>query len=957
MNSSLRKHLMASTLLAGAILGAQAANAQTTDTTNAPATSATVAPPSDIVVTGTRIARPDLVASSPVATLSRDAFQTNNTVTVEQLLQVNPQFQPGENASENNPGLGVATVDLRGLGDNRTLVLIDGKRAPYFDTTGAVDVNSIPTGLIKRVDILTGGASAVYGSDAVAGVVNFILDDRFVGVRGDASAQVTQYGDGATYDASLTAGVKFGDRGNFVISGNYSKREGVLFGQRPLNASSLDSSTLQFSGSSNTFPTAFDIPGAARQQIQQDGTLTSNVQTYNTNATNYASTPLERYSVMALGRYELSNNIELYGRANYSHVDVKTQRAPTATAGFAFNIYPDNPLLTPAEREAFFDTTANPGLVINSDGSSTIGIRRRVIETGGRLEDHENKTWQIVGGLRGDITSDLHFDVSAQYGEVTRNETLMNDLSYNALTDALNVVAGPNNTVVCRSGNPGCVPFNLFTYSGITPAALAYVERNATQNSKSTQFIASANIAGNLPFLKSPFAEGPAAFSLGAEYRREKASTIVDPEYASGDLIYYGQGQSVSGKYNVKELYLEFKMPIVQDRPGIHALDVEGGFRYSDYSTVGSVYTYKGGGDYSPFDGLRFRAIYNRTVRAPNIYELYSPLVSGTTSIPTDPCAGAGVTAGSATGQLCAAQIVAGQVASGQAANPTRASSLIGTVPTPILGQINGFFGGNPNLKAEKADTITVGAVINPPRLRALSVSLDYYHIKIGNAVDTVQAADVLNQCFNVDKSASAASCNSIIRNPLDGSLSGNITYGVPVLYGNIAVIKTDGLDLTIGYHGGNPEGFNYAVAYGGNYIFHYNKQTSAGAAPFECAGHFGADCNLQPMPKYKHTMSLALGYGNVSFTTRWRLIGKVSEDADTDILVSKIGTFNYFDETMNLTVNDKFQFRFGVQNLFNKKPPIVGDTVGDVNNFGSTYPQVYDVLGRTFFAGVSVKM
>jgi outer membrane receptor protein involved in Fe transport len=915
------------------------AHAQTASSGDAPAGS-------EIVITGSRISRPDLSASSPVAVIEAGALKSNNAVTVEQILQVNPQFQPGENSAENNPGLGVATIDLRGLGDNRTLVLIDGKRAPYFDTSGAVDVNSIPTALIKRVDILTGGASAVYGSDAVSGVVNFVLDDRFTGLRADASSQISGYGDGGTHDASLTGGVKFGDRGNLVVSGNYSKRDGVFFGARSRNATSLNSDDLSFSGSSNTYPTAFDIPGAGRQQVTQTGALTSSVLGYNTNPTNYVQTPLERYGVMALGRYEVANGIEVYGRGNYSHVEVQTQLAPTATAGYAFDIHPDNPLLTAAERAAFFNKTANPNLVINRDGSSTVGIRRRIIETGGRLEDHVNKSWQMVGGVRGDISSSLHFDVSGQYGEVKRAETLKNDLSYTALQNALDVVSGPGGSPICRStltspGN-GCVPFNLFSYSGITPQALSYVQRDATQNSKSTQFILSGNLSGDIGFLQSPFADGPAAFSLGAEYRREKASTVVDPLFASGDLIYYGQGQSVTGKYNTKELYGELKMPLVQDKRFIHSLNVEGGFRYSDYSTVGSVYTYKAGGDYSPVDGIRFRGIYNRTVRAPNIYELYSPLVSGTTSIPRDPCVGTGVSA----------QVQAICIAQG--APRSAFNGTTSTVPAPILGQINGFFGGNPDLKAEKADTYTAGVVINPTRLRALTVSVDYYNIRIANAIDTVQASDVINQCYT---GGNAAACGGIVRNPLDGSLSGNITYGVPVVYGNTSAIKTDGLDFSVGYHGGSPERFNYAFAYGGNYVLHYKKQSGASAQAYECAGHFGADCNMQPMAKYKHTTSLTLGYGAVAFTTRWRLIGKVSEDQDTDILVSKIKAFNYFDETVSVTVTSKVQLRVGVQNAFDKKPPIVGDTVGDVTNFGSTYPQVYDVIGRTFFAGVSVAM
>lgn len=920
-----------------------AQNAETGPAT-APATDETGGN-ADIVVTGSRIVRPDLASTSPVVSLDRATLSRNNTVTVEQLLNTNPQFVANETGASNNPGDGAATIDLRGLGSQRTLVLIDGKRVPGFDTNGAVDINIIPTALLKRVDVLTGGASAVYGSDAISGVVNFILDDRFTGVRTDASAQITDLGDGEIYDVSLTAGLKLGDRGNIVVSGNYSKRGTVRYGDRPHNATALDSSDLVSSGgSSNTVPTAFDVPGQGRLQVTPSGGLTPDVALYNFSPVNYAQIPLERYSVTALGRYELTDHIELYARANYENLKSETNLASTATAGFSFNIDPSNPFLTAAERAAFFDPATaviNDGSGVGADptaraGTSVIGIRRRIVETGGRNESHATEAYQFVGGFRGDLGS-YRYDVFAQYGEVIRNEVLRNDLSYTALQQALDVVAGPNGPQ-CFDPSNGCVPLNLFTTADIPQNQLAFVLRDAQQNSKTTQFVVGGNISGDVSFLRSPFADAPAAISVGGEYRRETARTLVDPNFASGDLIYYGQGQNIAGRYDVKEGYVEIKAPIIADKPFFKSLTLEAGYRYSDYSTVGGVSTYKAGGDWVPFDGIRFRGVYQRAVRAPSVFELFSPVVAGTGSLNVDPCAGTGVPA--SIRSICTAQ----------------GAPATGTIPAPVSGQINVFTGGNPNLEAEKTDTFTVGAVFTPKILRNFSLSVDYYSIGIGNAIDVVSPSVLINQCYFIDQSASSPACSGIVRNRIDGSLSGNTQYGVPQQLGNIAVINTDGIDIASSYHGGNANGFNYGVEFFGTYTLSYQKQLDPSSPVVECAGRFGSACNIEPIPSWRHTLTLGLGYGPVTFSTRWRLIGAVSEDVGTDILKSRIPAYHYFDETVTFRVNDRFNFRLGVQNLFDKDSPIVGDTVGADPIAGSTYPNTYDVLGRTLFAGVTAK-
>jgi outer membrane receptor protein involved in Fe transport len=650
---------------------------------------------------------------------------------------------------------------------------------------------------------------------------------------------------------------------------------------------------------------------------------------------------------MSLARYELTDNIELYGRANYSRIKVDTQLAPTATAGFSFNLDPTNPFLSAAERAAFFDTVANPALKINNGskpgaraGTSTIGIRRRMVETGGRLENNDTRNQQYVAGLRGDLGS-LKWDIFAQYGQSKKHRVLRNDLSYTALQQALDVVAGPGGVPQCFDPSNGCVPLNLFNVGIIPQSALAFVLRNALEDTKTSEFVTGASIGGDLGFLKSPFALHPAAFSAGVEYRREKGSTVVDSNYASGDLIYYGQGQNISGKYDVKEVFAEIKLPLVEDRPGFYRLGLEAGGRYSDYSTVGGVKTYKIGGDYAPVEGVRFRSIYQRAVRAPSLYELFSPLVAATGGLNVDPCQGA----------------ISGAVVT-ECLREGAPLSSIGNIPEPVSGQINIFYGGNPNLRAEKSDTFTAGVVLNPKSLRGFSASIDYYHIKIAGAIAATPPSVILANCF-ASPGASNPFCNGIVRNPLDGSLSGDTTIGVPAGLGNVGAIGTSGIDFAMTYSGGNRRAFNYSVAFNGTYLKSYTFKPSPDADTNHCAGTFGPLCDYEPQPKWRHVVDVRLGFHPVSFTTRWRFSGATHADPTIGpdaSLVQRIKPYNYFDETVGFDITDRFTFRLGVLNLFDKKPPIVGDTLGTTHTGGGTFPNSFDVIGRSYFAGVTAK-
>ncbi|SCW79999.1 TonB-dependent Receptor Plug Domain [Sphingobium faniae] len=901
-----------------------------------------------IIVTGSRISRPDLEASSPVTMLSQEQFKQSNSATVEKLLAQNPQFVPAIASTVNNGNPGVATVDLRGLGDQRTLVLVNGKRQVAFDSQGAVDVNAIPVALIKRVDVLTGGASAVYGSDAVAGVVNFILDERFTGLQADASSQITSRGDGQVYDLSLTGGLEFGGgRGNIVVSGGYTKRSVVYQGSRGYANPARASADLSPGGSSTAVPTVidntFDDNDTPYYQIGANNDFVPYYQPYNYAPPNYLVVPQERYTATALLRYELTDGIEFFGRGNFMHSKVNSQSAPTGTFGYPFDIHPDNAFLTDQQRNLLFNS---PNSIINPDGSTTVGIRRRIVESGGRTTTYDNKAWQIVGGLRGEINS-LNWEVFAQYSQSKRNIAYLNDITYDRTAQALDAVMGPNGAQ-CRDTSNGCVPLNLFTNDPIGPDALGFILTGGRQKDKTTQFVAGGSLSGDIAGLSSPWADNPVAFAVGVEYRRESARTAVDDAYASGDLIGYGQGFNLAPyHFDTKEIFGELRVPLVTDKPFFHSLSLELGYRYSDYSTVGGVHAYKAGGDWAPARGIRFRGLYQRAVRAPNIYELTSPPVSTIDNLASDPCSD-----GKPAGNPTLTALCLGTGAPGSTYN-------VNNIPGPVAGQINAFGGGSLDLKAEKSDTYTLGVVLTPDQVPGLSVSVDWFDITISNAIDALGGSpqNVVDGCYLVAQDLNSPYCQAITRNRQTGSLSGAIAYGVDQGLANSAFLQTKGIDVGVNYNHRVGASGNLAVTINGTWLDTYAKQGATFVPVTECAGRFGFACNLAPIPEWKHVAALTYSNSGFSLMGRWRYFGKVRQDEGTDILVSSIKAQNYFDATLTVDIEKRFTLRLGVENLFDKQPPVVGAEAGSTtHNAANTFPTVYDALGRQFFAGITAK-
>jgi len=470
--------------------------------TNAYAQDAAPAEADDtIIVTGSRISRPDLESASPVAVVSAEQLQLSNKPGVEEFLRNIPQAVAGTGGNNNNGNEGIATVNLRNLGEVRTLVLVDGKRFVPYDTNGIVDLNMIPSALIKRVDVVTGGASAVYGSDAIAGVVNFILDDKFEGLRGEGGTSITQKGDGGTYRASLTGGIKLGDRGHLIASGTYIKTNKVTQGQRGYSTFALAAADFSPGGSSTNEFGSIDTPGG-RYTFTPGGFVpySGARDSFNFNPQNLLQVPQEKWTATVLADYELTDNVEFFARGSYGRSKIGIEIGSSGSFGNAFDInYLTNPFLDPANNPAAanarqilasFDN-GNPDYdAVAGDGIVHFGLRRRMTELGPRTYSYDSKAWQVVGGLRGDFgdATQYHWELFGQYGKSIRNQAFLNDVNTDKIQQALLVVQGPNGPV-CVDPSGGCVPLNPFGFGNISQAAAQFITFGLSEKDVNKQMV------------------------------------------------------------------------------------------------------------------------------------------------------------------------------------------------------------------------------------------------------------------------------------------------------------------------------------------------------------------------------------------------------------------------------------------------------------------------------------
>jgi len=952
----------------------------------------TEAPKSDAVklervqVTGSRIKAPNLTSASPITTVGAQEIKFTGTTRVEDLLNALPQVFADQGGNLANGATGTATVDLRDLGSERTLVLIDGKRVqPGDPSDSTADLNFIPAALIDRVDVLTGGASATYGADAVAGVVNFVMKKNFEGVRleaqrgiynhkndsaigdvvearGFASPEETKW-DGQSWDITGVVGTNTSDgKGNVTAYATYRQIDAIDQGQRDFSACSLAAVAGGFACSGSSTNATGRIFGNFDGSYTVDSTTGNTFRPYtaadafNFNPYNYFQRNDERYTLGAFANYELNKHADVY--AQFMFMDDRTNAviAPSGSFGVGLTIDRDNPLLSASQVSDLF---ANEDPAAQT---TDILLFRRNVEGGGRDSDLRHNSYRIVGGLKGDLIADWSYDASYQFGKTTRENIYRNDFSVARLGRALDVIDDGSGNAVCRSfadgTDPACVPWNIWTAGAVDSAALAYLQTPGFSVGVVEERVATASASGTIG-LQSPWADEGISLAVGVEYRDETSLFEVDTAFATGDLA--GQGGATlgtSGAFDVREIFTEARLPIWQNQPFGKELSLELGYRYSDYSSIDSTDTYKVGLNYAPIDDIKFRASYNRAVRAPNIGELASPLnvaLDGN----TDPCAGAidpatGVVSGGATAAQCANDPLIG-------ADPT----LYGRIEANPAEQYNGQLGTAPGLKAEEADTYTVGFVLTPTFLKGFSFTVDYYSIEVDGFIDGYGADTILQACYE-----RGSLCSLINRDPNAGLSYGSLWIGndgyVIDTTTNTGTLKVTGVDFKGDYRfKAKDVGLGNIGTFVVDYVGTWNKEQEITPIPgdststYNCEGKYGPQCGA-PVSEWRHKLrgTWQTPWYNSAVSLAWRYIGGVETDgvgANND-LDKELKAQSYFDLFASAKFASKYTLRVGINNILDNDPPIVGSgSLTSVSGSGNTYPQVYDAMGRFLFTSVTL--
>jgi outer membrane receptor protein involved in Fe transport len=985
----MRERLLASSVLCGVAIVAAAVAA-----TPAAAQTAAAGPNEveAIIVTGSRIARQDYQADTPIVTLSAESLRNTGTVTVETLLNQMPQFVPSVTATSNNPGgSGQANVELRGLGTQRTLVLMDGRRIPPSNSDGTVDLNTIPPGLIENVEVITGGASATYGSDAVAGVVNFRLKHHFQGVEADVQYGITDHDDGETENVSLLLGGDFDDgKGNAVLAFGFSNRGAILNASRAFSSVSGPSSTTPMGGyvsQATNLPTQAVVDAvfakygvaagtvsrsASQLRFNPGGTLFFNgvnykgptgidystlptTGNYNTGPLNDLVVPLERYNAFARVEHEVAFGLKAYGQFNFTSYQSGSLLAPSpaanspAVGSTGFLVPVTNPFI-PQDLRTILASRVNP--------SAPFLFNKRFSEVGGRRSVSDYTVTQFLVGVTGNLGHDWTLDAYIADGREKRLETQYGNVSHQAVRQLLEAPDG--GASICTGG------YNPFGENGISKACAQYISRITKNSTTFDQRLAEATVQG--PVFSLP--AGQVKVALGADYIRNAYNFIPDsvlstrdtstspiPQDAPG-VIGFNALNPLQGSTDVYELYGEADIPILKDLPFVKSLTINPGFRYSDYNTVGGVETYKLSGNWKPFDMVTVRGGYSRAIRAPAVGELYAP---NNQSFPT-----IGPATGSFTGDPCDVRSAFRRAGAPNAAQ-VRALCLAQGVPSQVIdtytfanNQVQATTGGNPNLQEETADSYTFGVVLQPhldhPLFERMSLSVDYYHILIKDAVGTIGAATSLKNCFNNPQgtatNASYANsniyCALIRRDPSTGDV-----VNVTDTNANLGKYKTDGIDFQfdwsfgLGAVGLQDDWGRLSLNVVGTRLLSYDVQNIPGGNIDERAGTVGNTLGSN-YSHWKVLTSLRWNWNAFEVGGRWRYVSPVD---DFFAGGQAAPAYSYFDADASWKINDMFEIRAGVNNIGDKQPPLYTSQIE-----ANTDPSTYDVLGRRYFVGLRAR-
>jgi iron complex outermembrane recepter protein len=932
-----------------------------------------------IEVTGSRIPSANLESISPITTVDAKAIKIEGLRSAESFLNNLPQVFADQGGTVVNGATGTAAVNLRGLGSSRSLVLVNGRRLPYGSAnTTAADLNQIPAGLIKRVDVLTGGAGAVYGSNAVAGVVNFIMNDKFEGVlldfnhsfynhqqqnaagvadivRTRSATNPAQFNvpgdkssDGKISDASILMGANFANgKGNATAFFAYKKEDALLQSERDFSACSLASSAAGFScGGSGTNATGritnltsglvytnADANGGSRR-------FNNALDQYNFGPLNFYQRPSERYNAAVFANYEVLPAAKVYTEFMFNDYRSVAQIAPGGAFGTVATVGFDNPLLSPAWR-------TNLGLT--AAGQTTdIVVQRRNVEGGGRQSEFRNTSFRTLVGVKGDLSTNWTYDAFFSTAKVVYQQQESNYFSSARLDRALDVV-NVNGQAVCRSAQNGtdtaCVPYNVFRLGGVTAAQLAYLQIPGLRTGSTQQSIQGANIGADLEAygIRLPTARSAIGVSFGVERRVDRLDLNTDAATQSGDLS--GSGgptPGLRGKTEVKEIFTEVKIPIIEGKAFADLLQANVSYRNSNYDGGTKTNTFGVGLEWAPIKMAKFRTSYQKAVRAPDVIDLFTARGLNLYDNDADPCAGEVPTATLA-----------------QCARTGVTAAQYGRIQDSPAGQYNFLQGGNPNLSPEKSKSYTVGLVITPTA--NFNASLDYFDIKINDTIGNVNPVTTLNNCLS---SGDPRFCSQITRDRLGTLwlLNEAQIIGTNV---NIGSTRTAGLDLALNYNWKLPNGYG-ALAFSnvGTYLTSLNTEEIKNLGSYECVGLYGNTCG-SPNPRVRNKARVTWSSPfNVDMSFTWRYFKKVDQDTVSGNpllngtardVERTLGDRNYFDLAATWTATKMITITAGVNNLLDKDPPISSQVGVGVGN-GNTYPGVYDALGRRIFLNASVK-
>ncbi|MEM6543715.1 MAG: TonB-dependent receptor [Pseudomonadota bacterium] len=910
----------------------------------------------EVVVTGSRIKRRDFTSPTPIQTVDRREIEAAGRLTLDEVMIRLPQLAPDFGRTSNNPGDGTARVNLRGLGASRTLALLNGRRLAPSGVGNSFDVNNLPRTLIDRVEVITGGAAAVYGSDAVAGVVNFITRTDVDGLGLDVDFGVTADGDAQSRDINITYGSEvFDDRGRITGYVGVLERDSLLAGEREFTRLALVdgdfTGSLQPGGSFRVpellifqpvdlgmdvgFP-VFDPAGNPR-------VFNNPEDQFNFAPLNYLQVPLTRFNAGFFSEVTLTSAAELYSEISFTRNESRSRLA-SVSAGGALTVNLDNPLLTASTSQLLADNFSSDGV------TATFPYGRRLSEVGPRITENERDYLRVVVGVRGQLSDHWDYDGWLSYTDNSESTLFLNDASESRF--AQGVLVSPA-TGECVDPQGGCVPVNPFGPGNISVDAADFLRIDNVENRTERS---QTNLAF---FVTGPLFKGWAGaidLAAGASWRQDKADFRADEVLFAGDTLGFRGEAAVRGTDEVFETFAELKIPLLSELSGARYLGIEAGLRYSDYKFSEGQWTYKLGGEWEPVSGLRLRAMQQRAVRAPNVGELFEEQFEESTftaSVFTpDPCSSSLDPVGNGNVEKCLQQgLNLDQIGVFEAVLPTTGITVRG---------------GNSQLEPETADTLTIGAVIEPEFMPAWSFSVDYFDFDVDDAIGQIDTSAICFDQRNID----GLFCDNIQRDT-----NGNIVR-IEELINNRGSLNVSGVDTQLRFEGTLPSylsldrySASVSVTASWTHLLEYEQQENLVSTTLSCVGRFGTPCfdgdifdGAQTFPRNRLTTITQYESGPLSAQLTWQYIQGTRNAAplgipfqtadDPQLAVSDIGSKNYFDLSLGFKVSEKLLLRASVNNLSDTSPPLMADAVLQNN----TDSGLYDVFGRSYFVSMRLR-